>query len=52
MNDKSLEQTLISWLQEDKHPDSNKIRIYTWMESAQEILDIMNDKVKPYKILQ
>jgi len=52
MDTEALVQTLISWLKEEKHPDSNKIKIYTWAESAQEILNIMDDKVKPYKILQ
>lgn len=52
MDSVSLQEVIEKWLSEDKHPDSKNIKIHTWKESAQEILDIMNDKVKPYKILQ
>lgn len=46
-----LAQTLIIWLNEKKHPNSKKIKQYTWEESAQEVLDIMNGQTNPYKIL-
>lgn len=52
MNSDNLGETIITWLQEEQHPNSKNIKIYTWEESAQTILDILNNKIKPYKILQ
>ena len=52
MDADSLAETLIKWMKAEVHPDSKKIRLYSWKESAQEILDIMDGKVKPYKVLQ
>lgn len=52
MDSDDLCNVLIKWLATDVHPDSKKIRLYTWQESAQVILDIMNHKQDPYKILQ
>jgi glycosyltransferase involved in cell wall biosynthesis len=52
MNSESLRDTLKMWLQQEKHPDSKNIKLYTWQDSAQEILDIINGKTTPYKILQ
>ena len=36
----------------DRHPDSRKIPIYSWQESAREVLDILEGKIEPYRILQ
>ena len=47
-----LARCISEWLQTEKHPDSRNIRIYTWQESAQEILDIIDGKVEPYKVLE
>ncbi len=52
MDADDLARCISEWLQTDKHPDSRNIRIYTWQESAQEILDIIDGKVEPYKVLQ
>ena len=52
MDSDALAECLMHWLQTDTHPDSKSIHIYTWQESAQEILDIIDDKIEPYKILQ
>lgn len=52
MDSDSLAEILIKWMHTEVHPDSKKIRLYSWKESAQEILDIMDGKVKPYKVLQ
>ena len=52
MDSDSLAETLVRWMNTEVHPDSRKIRLYSWKESAQEILDIMDGKVKPYKVLQ
>ena len=47
-----LARCISEWLEAKVHPDSGKIRIYTWQESAQEILDIIDGKVEPYKVLE
>ena len=52
MDADDLARCITAWLQTEKHPDSRNIRIYTWQESAQEILDIVDGKVKPYKVLK
>ena len=46
-----LAMTLINWLNEDTHPDSSKIKIHTWRESAKALLDIVYGNAEPYKIL-
>ena len=51
MDARALGVTIQSWLQETQHPDSSKIRLYTWKDAAQEILNIIDGKVPPYKIL-
>ena len=51
MDADDLARCITEWLQTEKHPDSRDIRIYTWQESAQEILDIVDGKVEPYKML-
>ena len=52
MDADSLAACISSWLREEKHPDSRKIHIYTWQEAAKEILDIMDGKVEPYRVLE
>ena len=51
MDADDLARCMSEWLQTENHPDSHNIRIYTWQESAQEILDIIEGKVEPYKVL-
>ena len=52
MDADDLARCMSEWLQTEQHPDSRNIRIYTWQESAQEILDIIDGKVEPYKVLE
>lgn len=42
-----LSRTVSKWLTSDKHPDSRNIRIYSWNESAKEILNIIEGNVNP-----
>ena len=51
MDADDLARCISEWLETKVHPDSRKIRIYTWQESAKEILDIIDGKVEPYKVL-
>ena len=51
MDADNLARCISEWLEAKVHPDSGKIRIYTWQEAAQEILDIIDGKVEPYKVL-
>ena len=48
----SLRDALVNWLTTDKHPDSGRVRIYSWKECAEEVLEILEDRAKPYAILQ
>ena len=52
MDADALTKCLIRWMQSDRHPDSRKIPIYSWQESAREVLDILAGKTEPYKVLQ
>ena len=52
MDADALTKCLIEWMQTDRHPDSRNIRIYSWQESAREVLDILAGKTEPYKVLQ
>lgn len=52
MDPDSLADCLIKWVQTDKHPDSRKLPVYSWEESSREVLDIMEGKTEPYKVLQ
>ncbi len=52
MDADDLARCMSEWLQTEQYPDSRNIRIYTWQESAQEILDIIDGKVEPYKVLE
>jgi len=52
MDAEALKNVIITWLKQDTHPDSTKIKLYTWKDSAQEILNILQGATKPYKILR
>lgn len=52
MDADDLARCITEWLEAKDHPDSGKIHIYTWQEAASEILDIIDGKIKPYKVLQ
>ena len=52
MDADDLARCISEWMEAENHPDSGKIRIYTWQESAQEILDIIDGKVEPYRVLE
>ena len=47
-----LARCISAWLETKTHPDSGKIHIYAWQEATKEILDIIDGKVEPYKVLQ
>ncbi len=47
----SLSEALIAWINSARHPDSGKVKMYTWQECAEEVLDIMEGKVAPYRTL-
>ncbi len=52
-NADSLRKTITSyWRRAAIAPNSKNIRLYTWEESAQEILAIMDGKVEPYRVLE
>ena len=51
MDADDLARCMSEWLQTENHPDSHNIRIYTWQESAQEILNIIDGKVQAYIVL-
>lgn len=47
MDSGDLSCVISKWLESENHPDSSKIRIYSWNEAAKEILDIIAGKRKP-----
>lgn len=51
MDAEDLCKAMKSWLSAETHPDSKQIRLYTWQESAGVIMDIMNGKQEPYKVI-
>lgn len=51
MDAQALKETILLWLEEEIHPASTTIKLYTWEESAKAILSILNGEVGPYKIL-
>lgn len=51
MDADDLARCISKWMETGNHPDSGKIHIYTWQEAAQEILDIMDGNVDPYKVM-
>lgn len=52
LDEDALAEVWKAWMQEKVHPDSREIRLYTWSESAQAILDILKGKTPAYKVLQ
>ena len=51
MDPDALAACLADWLQKPDHPDSRRIHIYSWQESAGEILEILQGKAQPYKVM-
>lgn len=51
MDADDLARCISKWMETGNHPDSGKIHIYTWQEAAQEILDIMDGNMDPYKVM-
>lgn len=51
MNSEALAEKILEWINQPNHPDSSKIKLYSWEECAQEIVDITNDKIKPYETI-
>lgn len=51
MDPVSLEKTLTAWIHTDVHPDPHEVRIYSWAESAGEVMDIIQGKQAPYETL-
>lgn len=50
-DEESLRETVLAWLEAAEHPDSTKANIYTWEESAKEVIDILMGRAKPYCVL-
>lgn len=46
----SLARTIARWLKSDVHPDSGKIPIHTWEESAEELLAIIDGRREPFTV--
>lgn len=51
MDAEDLADCICDWLKKKMHPDSRKIRIYTWQDAAKEVSDIINGNTEPYKVL-
>lgn len=51
MDSESLYAAIKDWLLDSVHPDSKQIRLYTWQESARTIMDIMNGRQEPYRVI-
>lgn len=47
----SLAEEIKRWLASATHPDSHRIRIYTWEEAGQGLLEILDEKKQPYKVI-
>lgn len=52
MDSHSLESAIDEWIGAPSHPNSRDIPIYTWEDSAREILKIITGNQKPYKVLK
>lgn len=50
-NAESLTRVLEEWMSQESHPDSSRIPTHTWKESAQVILEIIDGKRKPYRVV-
>lgn len=51
-DEESLTKTMLRWIKSSQHPESGNIRTYTWKECAVEVVDILDNKVKPYAVMQ
>lgn len=51
MDSNHLCEVISNWINTKEHPDSSKIKLYSWQESAQEVLDIINGKTESYKVI-
>ena len=51
-NVNALKDAITAWTKCEEHPDSGKMRIYSWKECAIEVFDILEDKAEPYSILR
>lgn len=49
---KSLLDAVMSFGSSNMNPDSRKIKLYSWKDSAQEVAAIINDRVVPKYVLQ
>lgn len=47
-----LARTLKRWMETDEHPDSRKIPLHTWKESAETLVEIVEGKRDPYAKLK
>lgn len=47
----ALYELILKWLNTDNHPISGNIKMYSWEESAQEVLSVLNDKKDPLYVL-
>ncbi len=47
----ALKNALVDWNKSKKHADSSAIKIYSWQDSAREIISIFDGKKKPYAVL-
>lgn len=52
MDAENLAERLIKWTREEQHPDSRRIPVHSWKESSREMLDIIEGKTEPYRVLQ
>ena len=48
----SLAETIKAWLTTDVHPDSSRIPLHTWNDSAKTLMDIVEERAEPYLILE
>lgn len=51
MDEQALSETMKRWLEEERHPDSGEIRIYSWADSAAELWQILDGKAEPYAVM-
>ena len=47
----ALAGTLQHWLSQAEHPDSGRIRLYSWKESASYMLQVFSGQARPYQTL-
>ena len=47
----ALEEALLLWVRKEKHPNSNKIKLYSWSDAADDVMSIIEGIKKPYAVL-